>query len=110
MFEEIQGVKQVVSGYAGGTLPYPCYEQVCGQQQVVAETIAKVNASQQYNADIVTQVLPLQQFWPAEAYHQGYYRLPPDQPYSTAGLAHKVVRVRKLFSLDLKLDLLTLPE
>jgi peptide-methionine (S)-S-oxide reductase len=153
-FEEIKGVKQVVSGYAGGTVAHPSYEQVAGQEtghaetvniyydpkvvsyQTLAnifftashdptqlnrqgndtgpeyrsvvfyrtpeETIAKVNASKQYDDKIVTQVVPFKQFWPAEDYHQGYYRLHPDNPYITNVSAHKVEHVRKQFPQDLK--------
>lgn len=38
-FEEIKGVKQVVSGYAGGTVPRPTYEQVAGQKTGHTETV-----------------------------------------------------------------------
>ena len=38
-FEEIKGVKQVVSGYAGGTVAHPSYEQVAGQQTGHTETV-----------------------------------------------------------------------
>jgi peptide-methionine (S)-S-oxide reductase len=159
-FEEIKGVKQVVSGYAGGTVPHPSYEQVADQQtghaeavniyydpkvisyqtladifftashdptqlnrqgndtgpeyrsvafyrtpeekKIIEQTIAKVNAAKQYDAKIVTQVAPLSKFWDAEDYHQGYYRLHPENPYITNVSAHKVEHVRKLFPQDLK--------
>jgi peptide-methionine (S)-S-oxide reductase len=159
-FEEIKGVKQVVSGYAGGTVPHPSYEQVADQQtghaeavniyydpkvvsyqtlanifftashdptqlnrqgndtgpeyrsvafyrtpeekKAIEQTIAKVNASKQYDAKIVTQVMPLSTFWDAEDYHQGYYRLHPENPYITNVSAHKVEHVRKLFPQELK--------
>ncbi|MBO2031984.1 peptide-methionine (S)-S-oxide reductase MsrA [Siccationidurans ginsengisoli] len=159
-FEEIKGVKQVVSGYAGGTVPHPSYEQVAGQQtghtetvniyydpkvisyqelanifftashdptqlnrqgpdtgpeyrsavfyrtpeekKIIEETIARVNASKQYGSKIVTQVVPFTQFWDAEGYHQGYFRLNPDNPYITNVSAHKVEHVRQRFPQDLK--------
>lgn len=159
-FEEIKGVKQVVSGYAGGTVPHPSYEQVAAQntghtetvniyydpkvisyqtlasifftashdptqlnrqgndtgpeyrsavfyrtpeeKKIIDDTIAKVNASKQYDAKIVTQVVPFKQFWDAEDYHQGYYRLHPENPYIEAVSARKVEHVRKLFPQDLK--------
>ncbi|MEJ7662674.1 MAG: hypothetical protein WKG07_25470 [Hymenobacter sp.] len=51
---------------------------------------------------------PLSKFWDAEAYHQGYFRLNPDNPYIATVSAHKVERVRKLFPQDLKTNLPTL--
>ena len=50
----------------------------------------------------MTQVLPFQKFWPAEDYHQGYYRLHPENPDITNVSAHKVEHVQKLFPKDLK--------
>jgi peptide-methionine (S)-S-oxide reductase len=38
-FREVAGVRQVVSGYAGGHLPNPSYEQVCGKQTGHAEVV-----------------------------------------------------------------------
>jgi peptide-methionine (S)-S-oxide reductase len=162
-FEEIKGVKQVVSGYAGGTVAHPSYEQVAGQQtghtetvniyydpkvisyqelasifftashdptqlnrqgpdtgpeyrsavfyrtpeekKIIEETIAKVNASKQYDDKIVTQVVPFSQFWDAEPEHQGYFRLNPDNPYIASVSAHKVEHVRQRFPQDLKAGL-----
>lgn len=43
------------------------------QNAVAAEMIAKLNASGVYPDPIVTAVLPAQQFWPAEEYHQSYF-------------------------------------
>jgi peptide-methionine (S)-S-oxide reductase len=31
IFRELKGVQKVESGYAGGTVPNPTYEQVCSQ-------------------------------------------------------------------------------
>jgi peptide-methionine (S)-S-oxide reductase len=56
----------------------------------------------QYDAKIVTQVVPLSQFWDAEDYHQGYYRLHPENPYITTVSARKVEHVRERFPQELK--------
>ena len=72
------------------------------EKKILETTIAKVNASKEYDGKIVTQVVPLQQFWPAEGYHQGYYRLHSDNPYIENVSAHKVEHVRKLFPSLLK--------
>lgn len=39
LFKQLRGVLQVTSGYAGGNVPQPTYEQVCGGQTGHAEVI-----------------------------------------------------------------------
>jgi peptide-methionine (S)-S-oxide reductase len=39
VFDELRGVKSVVSGYAGGTVKNPTYEQVCGGHTGHAEVV-----------------------------------------------------------------------
>ena len=39
VFEQLQGVQQVVSGYSGGHVPNPSYEQVCGEGTGHAEVV-----------------------------------------------------------------------
>src|SRR5438045_1535626 len=51
------------------------------QKQVTEKYIAQLDAAKVYPAKIVTQVAPLQGFFAAEAYHQDYATLNPDQPY-----------------------------
>jgi peptide-methionine (S)-S-oxide reductase len=51
------------------------------QKLVTEKYIAQLDAAKVYPARIVTQVVPLQGFFPAEAYHQDYATLNPDQPY-----------------------------
>ncbi len=46
---------------------------------------------------IVTQVVPLQAFYPAEAYHQNYAALHPNQPYIVFNDAPKVEHLRQEF-------------
>ena len=129
------GVVDVQSGYTGGHLVHPSYEQVCsghsGHYEAVRvlfdpsktnyETLAKLffeihdptqpdgqgpdlgmqyrsavfyaDLKQKKSAEelirllhkkglcIVTQVLPLTEFWPAEDYHQHYYERKGTQPY-----------------------------
>ena len=65
-------------------------------------TIARVNAAKTYSGKIVTEVVPFKKFWPAEAYHQGYYRLHPENPYITNVSQHKVEHVQQAFPKDLK--------
>jgi peptide-methionine (S)-S-oxide reductase len=46
---------------------------------------------------IVTTVVPLDRFYPAEDNHQQYYRRNPNQPYCMGVVAPKVAKVRKVF-------------
>jgi peptide-methionine (S)-S-oxide reductase len=45
----------------------------------------------------VTQVVPLEAFYPAEDYHQDYFRRNPGQGYCRVIVAPKVAKARKLF-------------
>ena len=159
-FEQLKGVKQVVSGYAGGTKANPTYEEVADkttghtetvqiyydpkvisyqkladifftashdptqlnrqgndvgpeyrsaafyrtpeEKKTLEATVARVNASKAYGGKIVTEVVPFRKFWPAEAYHQGYYRLHPENPYIANVSARKVEHVQRDFAKDLK--------
>jgi peptide-methionine (S)-S-oxide reductase len=51
------------------------------QKLITEKYIAQLDAAKVFPAKIVTQVAPLQGFYPAEAYHQDYATLNPDQPY-----------------------------
>ena len=159
VFEQLQGVERVVSGYAGGSVPSPTYRQVCGgdtghaevvqvtfdpavvsygdlldvffgthdpttlnrqgpdfgtqyrsavfyhtpEQKAAAEQrIAELNAEKIWDAPLVTEVVPLEKFYPAEDYHQGYFRANPGQPYCQAVVAPKVAKFRKQFVAKLK--------
>ncbi|MFZ0964775.1 MAG: peptide-methionine (S)-S-oxide reductase MsrA [Terriglobia bacterium] len=51
------------------------------QKQVALAYIDQLNKSHIFSGPIVTQVVPLTHFYPAEAYHQNYLALHPDEPY-----------------------------
>lgn len=72
------------------------------EKQQIEATIAWVNASRHYPEPVVTQVTALQQFWPAEEYHQDFYRLHPNQGYIYAVSRPKVEKFRQLFPQLLK--------
>jgi len=73
------------------------------QQRVVAEqVIAQVTSAGMWDAPIVTQVVPLEAFYPAEAYHQDYFRRNPNQPYCRLVVAPKVAKFRKQYLTRLK--------
>ncbi|HRQ88454.1 MAG TPA: peptide-methionine (S)-S-oxide reductase MsrA [Bacteroidia bacterium] len=132
VMERLEGVEDVVSGYMGGHVDNPTYEQVCGKQTGHAEVIqvtfdpakikleevldvfwqahdpttlnrqgadngpqyrsvifystpeqrniamqskAKLDESKVYEYPAVTEITEASTFWPAEDYHQDYYRL-----------------------------------
>lgn len=152
VYQEVEGVTGIVSGYAGGRVPNPSYEAVCsgvtGHAEVVQLTFdaAKVTYREiletffaihdpttkdrqgndhgpQYRSaifwhdeaqratarsvieeltrervfadPIVTEVSRLDRFWPAEAYHQDYYRTHTAQPYCQFVIAPKLAKYRK---------------
>ena len=64
------------------------------QARVARETIAELEADRTFGAPIVTQVEPLREFWPAEAYHQDYYDRNRWQPYCVAVIGPKVAKLR----------------
>src|SRR5690349_4855345 len=73
------------------------------QQKTEAEAkIRELEARKVWGAKIVTQVAPLTDFYPAEDYHQGYYRNNPYQGYCQAVVAPKVVKMRKQWAHRLK--------
>ena len=162
VFEEVKGVQAVVSGYSGGSVANPSYQQVASRQTGHAEAIQiyydpkvvpyatlldvflrashdptqlnrqgpdvgdeyrsaifyhspaekaaaeaaikRVDATKVYPKPIVTQVAALDKFWPAEDYHQGYYRLHPDQPYIVSVSRRKVEHFRTEFPQLMKAD------
>ena len=152
VYQELKGVTQIVSGYAGGAVVNPTYEQICtgttGHAEVVQltfetdqvsfrkilevfftihdpttqnrqgndvgtqyrsvifyhsteqmETARHVIAEMAsvWDAPLVTELSPLPVFYPAEAYHQNYYRQHPDQGYCAFVVATKVAKFRKMF-------------
>ncbi len=67
------------------------------QEKIARELIAELDAQHIWPDPIVTQILPAQQFWPAEAYHQDYFTNNPHQPYCAVVVAPKVAKLRKSF-------------
>lgn len=159
VYELLEGVERVESGYAGGSEPSPTYEQVCagvtGHAEVVQVTfdpdvigfreilevffathdpttlnrqgpdtgtqyrsvifyhseeqketaqalIVELEKSGVFPGAIVTEVAALEEFHPAEAYHQEYFRNNPNQPYCTFLIDPKVAKFRQQFTDRLK--------
>jgi peptide-methionine (S)-S-oxide reductase len=159
VYDELKGVTDVVSGYAGGQVEDPTYREVCTgmtghaevvqvtfdtdvisfkdilnvfftihdpttlnrqgadhgtqyrsaifyhspQQKAIAEqTIAEVTAAGIWNNRIVTEVSPIDTFYPAEDYHQNYFAMNPNQGYCQVIIAPKVAKFRKQYLEQLK--------
>jgi peptide-methionine (S)-S-oxide reductase len=67
------------------------------QLREAMELKAKLNASGAFNRPIVTQVEPLQTFYPAEEYHQNYYRRNPREGYCQYVIVPKLEKFRQVF-------------
>src|SRR5579859_274085 len=65
------------------------------QKAIAEQTIADVNAAHLWPRAIVTQVAPLDVFYPAEDYHQEYFANNANQPYCQVIIAPKVAKFRK---------------
>lgn len=154
VFEEMEGVKSVVSGYAGGTVKSPSYDDVCSgttghaevvriefdpkvvgfekildvfftihdpttmnrqgadvgsqyrsvilyhddrQKEIAEKKIAGLGSSKKFGRPIVTQVIPLGEFYEAEEYHQDYFEKNPQAGYCRAVVAPKVIKFREIY-------------
>ena len=66
------------------------------EQRATAEQVmAELEAKQVWDAPIVTQLEPAPQFFPAEDYHQEYYRRNASQPYCRIVIEPKVAKLRQ---------------
>jgi peptide-methionine (S)-S-oxide reductase len=155
VFQHVKGVTRAVSGYAGGHVANPSYEQVSSgltghaesvsitfdpsqvsygtllriffsvaldptqkdrqgpdwgtqyrselfvsgpdQERVAKAYIAQLEAAHVFSHPIATRVDPAGPFYPAEAYHQDYLDLHPDQPYIAINDLPKVQALQTLF-------------
>jgi peptide-methionine (S)-S-oxide reductase len=159
IFEEVKGVQKVISGYAGGEVENPTYEQVSSgttghaevcqiyydpkvitydelleifwkthdpttpnrqgadvgpqyrsiilyhndeQKQKAEYYKAKLNQEKVYDRPIVTEIKPLKAFYPAEDYHQNYFKRNPRKPYCSFVILPKVEKFKKVFKHKLK--------
>jgi len=159
VYEDLKGVESVESGYTGGSVPNPTYEQVCSgntghaevvritfdpsvvsyrdllevfftihdpttlnrqgndvgpqyrsaifyhtpeQKSTAEDVIVQLTAQKVWDNPIVTEVTPLREYYPAEDYHQEYYRRNPGQPYCSVVIAPKVAKFRSRYLEKLK--------
>jgi peptide-methionine (S)-S-oxide reductase len=159
VYERMEGVNDVVSGYIGGFVRNPTYEQVCSkktghaeavevyydpskttyeellevffkthdpttlnrqgadegpqyrssvfyhneEQKAAAEKyIQKLNESGEFRTPIVTKLEKATIFYPAEEYHQDYFRLNPNAGYCQAVVKNKVRKFNREFGDKIK--------
>jgi len=67
------------------------------QKRIAESYIAQLEKARIFSRPIVTQVVALKGFYPAEAYHQNYAALHPDSPYIVYNDAPKVAHLREEF-------------
>lgn len=67
------------------------------QKRIAEAYIAQLGQAKVFPQPIVTEVVPLQGFYPAESYHQDYATRHPDNPYIMINDAPKVAHLRQQF-------------
>ncbi len=72
------------------------------QKEIVEAFIATLTADKTFSNPIVTEVLPAETFYPAEDYHQNYFRNNEDQPYCQFVINPKVQKLREQYGRLLK--------
>jgi peptide-methionine (S)-S-oxide reductase len=72
------------------------------QRRIAEAYITQLDAAKVFDRAIVTEVVPLERFYEAEAYHQNYAARNPGQPYIAATAAPKVKKVRQYYAEQLK--------
>ena len=68
------------------------------QLQVIDTMLAEIAVSGTYRKPVVTEVMPLSNYWPAEAHHQDYFEHHPHHGYCQVVAAPKVEKFRKTFA------------
>ena len=72
------------------------------QRQTALAYIDQLNKAKVFSATIVTQVVPLQAFYPAEAYHQNFLARHPDYPYIVYNDLPKLRKLQEQFPTQYK--------
>ena len=65
------------------------------QEKVARRTIEELEEQDLWDAPVVTEVEPLEDFHPAEEYHQDFYRKNPEQAYCQAVIPPKLAKLRR---------------
>ena len=78
------------------------YYSTPDDKRVADDFIRQLSQDKTFDKPIVTEVLPLANYWPAEAYHQDYFENNPNQGYCVAVAGPKVAKFRKTFTSRVK--------
>lgn len=68
------------------------------QREIAEKAIRRLEAAGVYEAPIVTELKPLERFYPAEAYHQDFFRRNADQPYCQVMIGPKLEKLHQAFA------------
>jgi peptide-methionine (S)-S-oxide reductase len=68
------------------------------QGEIASIMLAEMTQAKVFGRPIVTEVLPLSNYWPAEDYHQDFFERNPFQGYCVAVAGPKVEKFRKTFA------------
>jgi peptide-methionine (S)-S-oxide reductase len=74
------------------------------QKRVAEAYIAQLDAAHLFQGPIVTAIEEAEAFYPAEAYHQNYLTLHPDQPYIATHDLPKIEALEELFPDDYRAE------
>ena len=72
------------------------------ERQEIEKEIQKLTDAGKYNNRIVTEIQPFEKFWPAEEYHQDFYRINPTNPYVVSVAKPKVLKFESTYQSILK--------
>jgi peptide-methionine (S)-S-oxide reductase len=78
------------------------YYSTAEQKQEAEAFIRQLGQDGSFDRPIVTEVLPLANYWPAEDYHQDYFAQHPNQGYCAFVVGPKVEKFRKTFAAKVK--------
>jgi peptide-methionine (S)-S-oxide reductase len=67
------------------------------QRQTAEAVMREMEDAETWDAPLVTELEPLDRFYPAEAYHHDYYRRNPGQGYCQVVIAPKLAKARREF-------------
>jgi len=65
------------------------------QKTTAAQVMKELTQAKVYPKRLVTELKPLEVFYPAEAYHRDYLKKHPEKPYCQAVVAPKVAKFRQ---------------
>lgn len=68
-----------------------------GQKKIAEAYIAQLDSAKVFSQKIVTVVVPLKEFYPAEEYHQDYVKHHPNNPYIMINDLPKLSSLKKQF-------------